>query len=159
MSLLAPILIASGVVGAFGGKKITEGIFKFFGKEKKSKEKTVQRKELSENDIVTIRNNLVNSIHDSVNKLRADHTLENWLKNITDETFETLADRLDRETEDALRGLQETLTNIQVDLGKGEVHQKEMQERLNGYHQDLMNIANTIAPVKEKLDESLSAAE
>ena len=76
-----------------------------------------------------------------------------------EETFETLADRLDRETEDALRGLQETLTNIQVDLGKGEVHQKEMQERLNGYHQDLMNIANIIAPVKEKLDESLSAAE
>ena len=159
MSLLAPILIASGVVGAFGGKKITEGIFSFFGKEKKSKNNTVQRRELSENDIVTIRNNLVNSIHDSVNNLRAEHTLENWLKNITDETFETLADRLDRETEDALRGLQETLTNIQVDLGKGEVHQKEMQERLNGYHQDLMNIANIIAPVKEKLDESLSAAE
>ena len=159
MSLLAPILVIGGVAGAFGGKKITEGIFSFFGKEKKSKAKTVQRKELSENDIVTIRNNLVNSIHDSVNNLRAEHTLENWLKNITDETFETLADRLDRETEDALRGLQETLTNIQVDLGKGEVHQKEMQERLNGYHQDLMNIANTIAPVKEKLDESLSAAE
>ena len=52
-----------------------------------------------------------------------------------------------------------TIEQHQIDLGKGEVHQKEMQERLNGYHQDLMNIANIIAPVKEKLDESLSAAE
>lgn len=159
MGLLVPILVVGGVAGAFGGKKITDGIFKLFGKEKKQKSAASAKRSLSENDIISIRSNLSNSVRENVNNLRAQHALENWLKNLSDETFEALAGKLDRETEDALQGLQETLTNIRVDLGKSKAHQEAMLEKLNGYHQDLVNIAETIAPVKEKLDKALSRAD
>lgn len=156
VGLLAPILVVGGVAGAFGGKKITDGIFKLFGKAKRQPNTAAGKRKLSESDIISIRNSLKESVHESVNNLRAQHALENWLKNLSDDAFLTLADKLDRETEDALSGLQETLTNIQIDLSKGKAHQEAMLEKLNGYHQDLVNIAETIAPVKERLDESLS---
>ena len=108
--------------------------------------------------MVTIRNNLIDSIHEEINKLRVQHTLEDWLKNLLDETFNALAQKLNRETEDVLQGLQDTLTDIQVDLGKGKVHREAIREKLNGYHQELVDIAKVIAPVKARLDETLSRA-
>lgn len=158
VGLLAPILVVGGVVGALGGKKITNSVFKLFEKEKKQANGTFARRRLSENDIIGIRTNLKNSIHESVNALRTQHALEEWLRNLSDETFEALAQKLDKETEDALQGLQETLTNIRVDLGKSKAHQEAVLEKMNSYHQDLVNIAEIIAPVKERLDETLGKA-
>ena len=148
MGLLAPILIVTGAAGAFGGKKITNAILDRFQK----------KRNLTENDMVTIRNNLIDSIHEEINKLRVQHILEDWLKNLLDETFNALAQKLNRETEDVLQGLQDTLTDIQVDLGKGKVHREAIREKLNGYHQELVDIAKVIAPVKARLDETLSRA-
>ena len=50
------------------------------------------------------------------------------------------------------------MTDIQVDLGKGKVHREAIREKLNGYHQELVDIAKVIAPVKARLDETLSRA-
>ncbi len=154
-SLLIPILVVSGVGGALGGKKLTDAVFRMLDK---SEAQTGTRK-VSESDIASIRKNVLDSVCMNVNNLRENHFLENWLKNVCDETFGNLAGKLEQETEDTLQGLQETLTNIQVDLGKGKMHQEAMSELLNGYHQELVSIAETIAPVKTRLDETLSRAE
>ena len=84
--------------------------------------------------------------------LRTERVMENWLHNVTDETFQALSEKLDQETEETLQGLQETLTNIQIDLNNGKVHQAEVLEKLNRCHEELKNICGILAPIKTYLD-------
>ena len=145
-AVVVPLAIISGIVGTLGGKKITQTIL---GK----KAQSAERKQV---DIISVRNSLADNVRNNVNRLRAEHVLENWLKDVTDETFQSLSERLDRETEEVLSGLQETLTNIQIDLGKEKTHQEAVLERLNGYREQIQAISEKILPIRKKLDDTLS---
>lgn len=150
---VVPILVIAGVVGAFGGKKITNALFNTF----KKPSSTNTTRKLSESDILRIRKSFVEEANKNVNNLRVERVLEKWLKDVTDDTFTKLSEKLDAETEAALQGLQENLTKVQVDLGKNKVHRDAVQKDLEEMHQALMEIANLIAPVKKRLDEAFQA--
>lgn len=151
---IVPVGVIAGIAGAFGGKKITNVLFNIFGN--KTPKSVPQKRIISEKDILNVRNSLKEGVKNNVNNLRAEHSLENWLKAVTDETFVSLSDKLDREAEEVLQGLQDTLTNIQVDISKGELHKESVSKQLNEYHQELMEIAEMIAPVKERLNVALA---
>lgn len=153
---IVPIGVIAGIAGAFGGKKITNILFDRFGN--KTPKSVPQKRTISEKDILNVRSSLKEGVRKNVNHLRTEHTLENWLKEVTDETFASLSDKLDREAEEVLQGLQDTLTNIQVDISKGELHKESVLKQLNEYHQELIEIAEMIAPVKKRLNAALSEA-
>lgn len=146
-AVVVPLAIISGIVGTLGGKKITQAILGKKGQSTDWKQGV---------DIASVKNSLADSVRNNVNRLRAEHVLENWLKDVTDETFQSLSERLDRETEDVLSGLQETLTNIQVDLGKEKTHQEAVLDKLNDYREQIQIILQNIVPIRKKLDETLS---
>ena len=139
---ILPTIAVAGIVGTFGGKKFTDGVFKLVGKLRKN----------APDNILMIRNNLKENILKNMKNLRTERVLENWLHNVTDETFQALSEKLDQETEETLQGLQETLTNIQIDLNNGKVHQAEVLEKLNRCHEELKKICGILAPIKMHLD-------
>ena len=139
---ILPTIAVAGIMGTFGGKKFTDGVFKLVGKLRKN----------APDNILMIRNNLKENILKNMKDLRTERVLENWLHNVTDETFQALSEKLDQETEETLQGLQETLTNIQIDLNNGKVHQAEVLEKLNRCHEELKKICGILAPIKMHLD-------
>ena len=154
-AVMIPALLISGVIGGFGGKKITDMIFRKFGKQKDRGQSG--EKELSEKEILAIRARLKESVLASIQELRKEQAIENWLKTATNDTFTALSEKLDRETEEVLKSLQDTLTNIQIDIGKDEAQKEVILKQLNDDHQELIQIAEAIAPVKERLNAVLSA--
>lgn len=147
-----PILVIAGIVGTVGGKGITNTVFKLFGKDKKSSASS------RESDIVKVRNQLKSAVHKNVDQLRAEHKLEYWLKETTDMTFNGLSEKLDQEAEQALQGMQDTLTGIQVDLANDKAHREVALEKLKSAEEDLSAVLLAMKPIKDKLDNSLCEA-
>lgn len=149
------VLVGGGLIGAVGGKKITNAIFKMFGKgtEKKA---TGAPSTLRENDLQTIRGNILSSVMNNISQMRAEQVLENWLKDTTDATFGGLSERLDQEAEQALQGMQDTLTKIQVDLANGEAKRTESMRRLKETQDELIAVLTNIKPIKDKLDSAIN---
>ena len=88
--------------------------------------------------------------------MRAEQILENWLKDTTDATFGGLSERLDQEAEQALQGMQDTLTKIQVDLANGEAKRTESMRRLKETQDELIAVLTNIKPIKDKLDSAIN---
>lgn len=147
----APLaLVGAGVIGAFGGKAVTNGIFELIGKPRKQTASTPGQ--LKESDLQSIRRNILDSVMDNIARMRADQVLEKWLKDITDRTFGGLSERLDQEAEQVLQGLQDTLTQIQIDLANSESKRMESMSRLKETQEELIAVLTSIKPIKDKLD-------
>ncbi len=150
-----PVLVIAGVVGAIGGRAITDAVFGLFG-QKRSEQKQAGFHPLKEADIPRLRDNLKKNVKENIMKLQEERMLENWLKNTTNEVFAGLSQELRRETEEALQTIQSTLTGIKVELAESRANYEAAMKGLNDDTEMLAEISNAIMPIKEKIDTSLA---
>ena len=134
-----PLALVGGVVSTFGGKAITKLVF---GKKIAEREKEGLRSELKKNVVA------------SVDMVKRQKMLENWLKETTDNAFYGLSKQLNQEVETMLQSTETTLRNIQVDLERSKANQESVLKQLEKKENLLAEVCTALLPVKKKLDEA-----
>ena len=153
-AITAPALVISGIIGALGGKKIVNMIF---GKPKHGKQSTAPQP-LNEKQLLQLRTNMVQAASGAVTKMKEDRELERWLEETSKETFSSLSMRLDQEAEQAIQGMEDTWTKIQVDLAKSEAEKNAVMKEMKETKDDVIKVLEEIKPIKDKMDAALNAA-
>lgn len=137
-----PLALISGAASTFGGKAITNLIF---GKQKKNVISSV-----------ALRDSLNDSVHGIVKKFREDRMLESWLEKTCSQLYDEVAENVDREWENSLKTMEETLTKIQIDLKMKEKNKEKVETDMKEYAATLNNVLETIHPINTKLSEALN---
>lgn len=135
-----PVFLIGGIVSTFGGKQITKLVF---------------GNKIAEKNIEKLRSILRQNVLQSIDTLRDQRMLENWLKDTSDSAFYTLSEQLDKETEAMLRSTEQTLANIQIDLEKDKTNRKIIMDKLEKSEQILAQICEEVMPIKQKLEITL----
>lgn len=131
-----PLAVLSGVVATFGGKSITNLIF---GKKQPSLKAD------------GLKQSLVVAVKDVTDGLRNEQSLENWLQNACDEAYEWLAKDIDKEWELAFKNMENTLTQIKIDIGKNTVSKELFEKEMNENIKTVDEITGSIEPIRQKL--------
>ncbi|MBR5566203.1 MAG: dynamin family protein [Roseburia sp.] len=134
-----PLALVGGVVSTFGGKAITKLVF---------------GKQIAEREKEKLRSELKRSVVASVDMVKRQRMLENWLKETTDNVFYSLSKQLNQEVETMLSSTETTLRNIQVDLERSKANQESVLKQLETKENLLAEVCKALLPVKEKLDEA-----
>lgn len=148
MPMGLPFMLIMGMASSFGGKAVTNLLL---GK----KEKPTG----GENAIEYVRNQLLDSVHQSMNDLRQSGVLEDWLKQTSNTMYSTIADNINQEWENSLNTLEDTLTQVKIDLQMNEEARKNTENDLKEYADKIRNILESIQPIYEKLNKALNQAE
>ncbi|MBR6513672.1 MAG: dynamin family protein [Clostridia bacterium] len=136
-----PLALVMGSVSAFGGKTITNLIF---GKKKEI-----------DNNINKVRESLVATVAKVMDEFKRSHNLENWLKETCETSYNSIADDIDREWENTLVSMENTLTQIKVDLSMEAANKAKIENDMQTYASEISEIIATINPIKNKLSASL----
>lgn len=138
-----PLALIGGLAGSFGGRGITRLIFG-----KKEEPKTV--------DFSALREKLNESVSTVMYEMRKESALEKWLKETCDEAYSMVAANIDDELERALSSMEETLTQIKIDIKMNEENKSNCEKELNDDEATIVSILNELAPIKDKLTASLA---
>lgn len=136
-----PVALIGGVAAAFGGKAIAN---LFFGKKK-----PVDAPRATEE---TVRAQLLSSVDGSIQNLRDEKVLEKWLKNTCNETYEAVAEDIDREWENTLSTMEHTLSRIESDLAKNEEEKTRLEKEMESQSGKIQQILVALQPVHQKLE-------
>lgn len=136
-----PVALIGGVAAAFGGKAIAN---LFFGKKK-----PVGAPRATEE---TVRAQLLGSVDGSIQNLRDEKVLEHWLKNTCNETYEAVAEDIDREWENTLSTMEHTLSRIEADLAKNEEEKTRLEKEMESQSGKIQQILIALQPVYQKLE-------
>lgn len=136
-----PAALIGGVAAAFGGKAIAN---LFFGK----KQPTGAPHATEE----TVRAQLLRSVDASIQNLRDEKILEKWLKNTCNETYEALAEDIDREWDNTLSTMEHTLSRIEADLAKNEEEKTRLEKEMQAQSGKIQQILIGLQPVYQKLE-------
>ena len=140
-----PFAIIMGAASTFGGKAVTRFVFG------KAKGESVPPAE-------QVRAQLLDAARENMNELRKSEALENWFRTTCDDLYSSVADSIDSEWENSLRTLEETLTQIHVDLEMNAENRKNTEKELESYAQVIREVIENIQPLREKLNSALNKA-
>ncbi len=138
-----PVAIIGGIAGSFGGRGITRLIF---GKKEQPK---------AAPDFSVLTEKLNEAVNSMMYEMRKESALEKWLKETCDEAYSMVAANIDDELERALSGMEETLTQIKIDIKMNEENKSNCEKELNDNEATIVSILNELAPIKDKLTASL----
>lgn len=140
-----PLALIGGVAAAFGGKAVAN---LFFGK----------RKQTALPDIAeeSVRTQLLDSVDTSIRNLQGEKVLEKWLKNTCNETYEAVAEDIDREWENTLSSMEHTLSRIEADLAKNEEEKTRLEKEMESQCGRIQQILTALQPVYQKLEAHLN---
>ena len=136
-----PAIAIGGIASAFVGKAAVRRVF---------------HDKVGERNVKKLRSSLNQAVRSSMQEIRNQRVLENWLKATTSSIYNTIADQLDQEIEAALKSFESTLSSLRLDKQKNESDIEKTLEDLSRYTRRLEEIASTINPVKKKLADSLN---
>lgn len=136
-----PLALIGGVASTFGGKAVTKLVF---------------NRKIKEKDIEKLRSDLRVNVYDSIDTLRRQRVLENWLKDNADQAFFELSEKLDEETETMIESTETTLHNILVDLEHNKTSKEALLQEMEKKENVIKEISEAILPVKNKLDSVIS---
>lgn len=136
-----PFCLIAGAASAFGGKAITNLIF---GKEKYQKK------------IDELKQGLRVAVSEIMSKLSKSSTLEKWLKNTCEEAYDMLAADIDKEWENSLRTMEDTLTQIKIDIEMNTTNKEKCEKDMKEYENEIKDVLTTIKGVQEKLSSALA---
>lgn len=138
-----PFALITGIASTFGGKSITNLIF---GKKKRETAPAAEQ----------IRSQLMDSVNKTMADLQGSQTIEKWLKNTCDQLYSSVADNIDNEWENSLRTMEETLTQIKIDLEMNAEARKNTENSMNEYAASITHVLQTVQPIYEKLNVALN---
>jgi len=143
-----PAALIGGIAAAFGGKGIAN---LFFGKKKVEPSVSISEE--------SVRINLLKAADTSIENLRSEKVLEKWLKDTCNNTYEKVAEDIDREWENTLGTMERTLSKIEADLVKNAEDKIRAEEEMQNQLADIQEIMNSLEPVYKKLNAGLVACE
>lgn len=141
-----PVLIIAGLASSFGGRAVTRLLF---GKKEPSK---------GVSSAEAVRNQLLDSVHQSMDKLRQSGMLEDWVKKTSDEMYSSVAANIDQEWENSLKTMEDTLTQIKIDLQMNEEARKNTEKNMKEYAEVIKKVLESVQPIHEKLNKALNIA-
>ena len=136
-----PLVLIMGAAATFGGKGITKLLF---GRGNKS----------AETD--KIRSAMLASVTKMMSEFRSSGSLEGWLKETCETSYNSIANDIDREWENSLANIESTLTQIKIDLEMNAVNKQKKEADLREYASEIAGIIETVKPIRERLAESLN---
>lgn len=136
-----PLALIMGAVSAFGGKAITNLIF--------------GSKKAPASNVEKIRNSLMATVSNMLDEFKRSSSLENWLKETCESSYNSIADDIDQEWENTLASMESTLTQIKVDLEMGAATKAKTESDMRAYATEISEIITAIKPIKDKLSMSL----
>lgn len=136
-----PLALIMGAVSAFGGKAITNLIF--------------GSKKAPASNVEKIRNSLMATVSNMLDEFKRSSSLENWLKETCESSYNSIADDIDQEWENTLASMESTLTQIKVDLEMGAATKAKTESDMRAYATEISEIITAMKPIKDKLSMSL----
>lgn len=137
-----PLALIMGAAATFGGKAITRLVF---GAPSKKDTKTDK-----------IRENIENSVNKMMMDFRKSGALEDWLKGVCERSYNDIANDIDKEWENSLDAMENTLTQIRIDLEMSAVNKEKTESDLRNYFSEITELMTAISPIKKKLSHSLN---
>lgn len=141
MPIIIPALAVGGIVSTFGGKFAVNKIFS---------------RSIGEQNVAKVRSLLQSNVTDTMKGVRETMVLENWLSNACGEAYKYLTDRLTIETQNVLTDFEHTMRQISLDKQKQQSEIDATRANLEEMRKRLSEVAEIIAPVKQKLAGSLN---
>lgn len=138
-----PLALIGGAAAAFGGKKIVELVF---GKKQRV-------------TADSIRSSMYDSVQNTMAELKKERLLETWLETTCKQAYNEVAANIDSEWENSLRTMEETLTQLQVDLKMKAADKEKAEADLAEYAAIIESVCTSIKPIREKLAKSLGISE
>ncbi len=139
-----PFALIAGTASTFGAKAVTKLLFGGGNGGTKNEDK--------------IREAMQSAVANMMAELRSSSVLEDWLKETCKTTYSAIADDIDTEWENSLISMENTLTQIKVDLEMGAANQAKIEADMQGYAAEIADITAEINPIKDKLTAGLSEA-
>lgn len=136
-----PLALIMGTVSAFGGKAITNLIF--------------GSKKAPASNVEKIRSSLMATVSNMLDEFKRSYSLENWLKETCESSYNSIADDIDQEWENTLASMESTLTQIKVDLEMGVATKAKTESDMRAYATEISEIITAMKPIKDKLSMSL----
>lgn len=136
-----PLALIMGAVSAFGGKAITNLIF--------------GSKKAPASNVEKIRSSLMATVSNMLDEFKRSSSLENWLKETCESSYNSIADDIDQEWENTLASMESTLTQIKVDLEMGAATKAKTESDMRAYATEISEIITAMKPIKDKLSMSL----
>jgi len=134
-----PIALIAGVASTFGGKAIVSWLF---GKNKNTNE--------------SFRENLRKSVIEMTGKMKEEAALEKWLTETCATSYNSVADDIDKEWEASLKTMEETLTQIKIDLEMNAANRDKVEHDMRTYAEETKVVVENIQPVYMKLAGALN---
>ncbi|MBQ4630761.1 MAG: dynamin family protein [Clostridia bacterium] len=138
-ALTWPVAIIGGIASAFGGKAITNF---FFGKKNKK----------ASPDVETIRDNLRDAVRNVIGEMRKDSQLEEWLKETCEAAYDKIGKEIDEELEKALASMEETLTQIKIDIKLNQENKTKCEKELNDSKEIITSVLESLKSVEVSLN-------
>lgn len=136
-----PLLLIAGASSSAGGKVISNLVFG-------NKQKQITT-------IDSVRNNMYDSVHNVVDGMRNDRLVESWLENNCENAYRDIAANIDREWENTLKTMEETLTQLQIDLKMKSADKENLEADMKEYFATVSSVLESLSPIHAKLTEVL----
>ena len=136
-----PALLIVSAVSSFGGKAMANLLF--------------GKKQSAPSGVEGVRNALMRSVMNALRDFKGSSTIENWLKETCETSYDSVAVDLDKEWENSLESMENTLMQIKVDLEMGAATKEKTEIDMNNYATEISEIMEIMKPIKDKLLTSL----
>lgn len=136
-----PALLIVSAVSSFGGKAMANLLF--------------GKKQSAPSGVEGVRNALMRSVMNALRDFKGSSTIENWLKETCETSYDSVAVDLDKEWENSLASMENTLMQIKVDLEMGAATKEKTEIDMNNYATEISEIMEIMKPIKDKLLTSL----
>ena len=146
--LALPGLIIASVSSSIAGKGIRSLLFKKNGS-------GAAGFSASDNPVDQVRSQLYESVNASIDEIRRQNSLENWLKDTCDRMYSSMADSIDTEWENSLTSVEKSLAEIKINLQLNEEKRKNKVEELQEEIDEITKIVKSIEPIQNRLKSAL----
>jgi chromosome condensin MukBEF complex kleisin-like MukF subunit len=104
-----------------------------------------------------VRSQLYESVKASIEEIRKQNSLENWLKDTCNRMYSSMADSIDAEWENSLTSVEKSLSEIKLNLQLNEEKRKSKIEEIQKEIEDITNVVKNIEPIQIRLMDALES--